>query len=401
MKWNKIDCCYHCILYTYRMKRRAIALSPVAVAAAAPASIKRLNYIGSKYQLLDWLTSVMKEKTGWSDFSDKIVADLFAGTGVVAFHFRTSHAATVLSNDVEYYSSIITHAGTRSVYSDTTDRVISEMNKDIREGKHADGAPGFVTRHYSPYEANERMFFTVENARRIDYVRGKLEELRLSITDDDYNFILASIIISADSVSNVPAVYGCYLKSFKPKATKPLVIFPIHTITEGSNPESTTYNMDVLDPAFLGGLASSDIVYLDPPYNERQYSKNYFPLNIIAKNPEELMSDKMKPLKGKTGIPADCFLSPFCKKGAPVETAFDTLFRELKTKWIFLSYSSESIVSKDRMIELMEKYGEVSVVERDYKRFKSFEYNEDKSIQEYLFCLKKSATATAPIVKGP
>ena len=159
--------------------------------------------------------------------------------------------------------------------------------------------------------------------------------------------------------------------------------------------------MDVLDPAFLGGLASSDIVYLDPPYNERQYSKNYFPLNIIAKNPEELMSDKMKPLKGKTGIPADCFLSPFCKKGAPVETAFDTLFRELKTKWIFLSYSSESIVSKDRMIELMEKYGEVSVVERDYKRFKSFEYNEDKSIQEYLFCLKKSATATAPIVKGP
>ena len=207
--------------------------------------IHRLNYIGSKFQLLDWITENMKEKTGWTSFTNKTVADLFAGTGVVSYHFRTNvvgaglgastttttTTTTVISNDVELYSSIITHAFTRSVFSELTDRVINEMNKDIAENKHVGATPatpatpasvGYITRHYSPFETNERMFFTVENARRIDYMRNKLESLRsaattaaAAMTDDEYKFILASIILSADAVSNVPAVYGSFLKKFK------------------------------------------------------------------------------------------------------------------------------------------------------------------------------------------
>ena len=96
------------------------------------------------------------------------------------------------------------------------------------------------------------------------------------------------------------------------------------------------------------------------------------------------------PLKGKTGIPTDCFISPFCKKGDIAEKAFDTIFSELKTEWIFLSYNSESIVSKEKMLDIMKKYGDASVIEKDYKRFKSFEYNKDVEIKEYLFCLKKT-----------
>lgn len=96
-------------------------------------------------------------------------------------------------------------------------------------------------------------------------------------------------------------------------------------------------------------------------------------------------------MKGKTGIPTDCFLSAFCKKGTVAETAFDTLIRGLRAKWVFLSYNSESIVSKEKMIEIMSRYRAVSFIEREYKRFKSFEYNEDKSIQEYLFFLEKKS----------
>jgi adenine-specific DNA-methyltransferase len=149
-----------------------------------------------------------------------------------------------------------------------------------------------------------------------------------------------------------------------------------------------------LSSAFLSdaSLAGTDITYIDPPYNERQYSKNYFPLNIIAKPPQQLESVSEAPvLKGKTGIPADCFVSPFCKRGGGVcEAAFDKLFRELKTKWIFLSYNSESIVSKEKMLEIMGHYGVASVEECDYKRFKSFKYNGNLEIKEYLFCLRKS-----------
>ena len=368
-----------------------------AATATAPARIQRLNYIGSKYQLIGWLTDFMKEKTGFASFENKRIADLFAGTGVVSHHFRLQNAV-VYSNDAELYSSVIAHAFTRSFYTERTVCVIRDINAAIVTAAAAPAAPaapaGFVTRHYSPYEGNERMFFTVENAQKIDMARTMLEAAD-SLSRDEYQFILASIIISADAVSNVPAVYGCFLKKFKSKATKPFVITPIHTITTTAAAcagagASAAFNADIIgDPAFLATTLPTavDIAYLDPPYNERQYSKNYFPLNIIAKTPRELEDES--PLKGKTGIPVDCFMSSFCRKGKVAETAFDTLIRGLRAKWVFLSYNSESIVSKEKMVEILSRYGTVSVIEREYKRFKSFEYNDDKAIQEYLFCLEK------------
>jgi adenine-specific DNA-methyltransferase len=333
--------------------------------------INRLNYIGSKFQLLEWITSYMKEKTGWVNFKDKIIGDFFSGTGIVSYHFRKEEAI-VLSNDSELYSSIIAHAFTRSIYTDRLNEIFKMLNEEIQTKERI----GFITEKYSPYQG-ERMFFTIENAKKIDYLRQRLEELELD--DDEYKFMLASLIISADSISNVPAVYGCYLKNFKAKALKTLVLNPIHNITQSSSENSKTTNSDIISLDL-----ETDLVYLDPPYNERQYSKNYFPLNIIAKNPVDLENQV---LTGKTGIPTDCFLSSFCKK-REAEKSFDILISKLKTKWVFLSYSSEGIVSKEKMIELMKKYGEVSLIERDYKRFKSFEYNKDVEIKEYLFCLQ-------------
>ena len=345
----------------------------------------RLNYIGSKYQLIDWLTQNILEQTGWTSFSDKSVSDLFAGTGVVSYHFRKS-GARVVSNDAELYSYIISHAFTRSVYTTVCRDCLIELQRELVERRYTEAEDGFVTLNYSPQGAKERKFFTIDNARRIDYVRARIESLRQTVTDDEYKFLLASLITSADAVSNVPAVYGCFLKNFKLKATRQLVLTPIHMNTDSPAEGSSSYHSDVLNPEFLRSF-ETDMVYLDPPYNERQYSKNYFPLNIIAKTPEQLLSEE--PLKGKTGIPTDCFISPFCKKGKVVETAFETLCRDLRTKWIFLSYNSESIVSKKNMLDIMRKYGKVTVIERDYKRFKSFEYNNDVDIKEYLFCLRK------------
>lgn len=338
--------------------------------------VKRLSYIGSKFKLLDWITETIQTCTGWTSFSDKRIGDIFAGTGIVSYHFR-SLGATLLSNDSELYSSIIVRAMNSSVYTDRCVHILEELNR-------RPPTVGYVTRHYSPYEGNERMFFTIDNAMRIDAIRQEIERIRSEITDDEYTFLLASLLVSADNVSNVPAVYGCYLKQFKAKALKQIVLYPIHTLQTAPKQGSYTSNRDVLGITDL----RADVVYLDPPYNERQYSKNYFPLNIIAKTPSELETEPL--LKGKTGIPTDCFVSPFCKKGATVETAFDTLFRQIDAPWIILSYSSDGIVAKDRIVELMSQYGIVTVYERDYKRFKSFDYNENKGVTEYLFCLHKS-----------
>ena len=344
-------------------------------------TVQRLNYIGSKFKLLDWITESILNQTGWTSFEGKTVADLFGGTGIVSYHFRLLKA-TVLSNDAELYSSVITRAFTTSVYTDKVKFYIEQMNDEIVSYRTI----GYITKYYSPFESNERMFFTKENAEKIDYLRARIEGLRKILTEDEYVFLLASLLVSADCVANIPSVYGAYLKQFKATAQKNLELKPIHTLTTHPSPFSKTYQKDVLSDELLNTI-EADVVYLDPPYNERQYSKNYFPLNILAKTPTELLNEP--PLKGKTGIPTDCFLSKFCKK-KDVEKSMETLIQNLKAQWIFRSYNSESLIPKDKLLEILQKYGTVSVIEREHKRFKSYEYNQDKQIFEYLFCLRKA-----------
>jgi len=333
--------------------------------------MKRLNYIGSKFQLLDWITESILEKTGWDSVKGKRIADLFSGTGVVSYHFRLL-GSEVHSNDTEKYSAVISHALTKSRFT--------QRCREFIERSQNKSTVGYMTREYSPYEGNQRMFFTVENAMKIDGIRETLESEKDQMSHDEFQFLLASLVLSADAVSNVPAVYGCYLKNFKKKALKTLDFQAIHENTSEPLPGSTVYNRDVSDgPRFDTHF---DAVYLDPPYNERQYSKNYFPLNMIVQSSSE-------PLKGKTGIPVECFVSPFCKK-TQVEESFQRLLGNISAQWVFLSYSSESLIPRDKMIAILASYGTVTVKERDYKRFKSFEYNDGgQTVQEYLFCLQK------------
>lgn len=373
-------------------------------------SVKRLNYIGSKFQLLEWLRETIFEQTGWASFKDKHIADLFAGTGVVSLMFA-SEGATMISNDAEKYSSTIVSAMIQSSYTDRCKKMIQTINEKIGVVERC--SPGFITRHYSPFERCTRQFFSVENARRIDEVREMLSNAYAKtreINEAEYKFLVASLIVSADAVSNVPAVYGSYLKKFKAKALKPFVLIPVnansikseHTSkSERKESEHASNNPHEVYSSEIHLVAKEmkevDLVYLDPPYNERNYSANYFPLNLIAQTPEETM--KYAELKGVTGIPPDCFRSGFCKK-TKVEESFRELFRDLakKTKWIVLSYNSESLINRERMLQLIKEEipsSRTRVVTRDYKRFKNFDYsNESKgseandTVIEYLYCIQ-------------
>jgi adenine-specific DNA-methyltransferase len=335
---------------------------------------RRLNYIGSKFPLLDWILEALRTVVGLDTLEGVRIADLFAGTGIVSYVLRT-HGATVLSNDVELYSSIVAHAMTRSVYTPRCAERLATLNAT------PGACAGYITQHYSP--VGDRLFFTEANATRMDFLRQKIEDLRPELSHDEYQFLLASLIVSADAVSNVPAVYGCYLKAFKSKALAPLTLTPVHTNPtppqEGS--ATTQCSVETLE------LPAVDVVYLDPPYNGRQYSKNYFPLTILAKSPDALVHEP--PLKGKTGIPEGCFISPFCQKKT-VEAALADLVARVPARWVLLSYSSEGLLTRAQVETCLARSGTVTVLERPYKRFKSFEYNETAPVTEYLFCLHKS-----------
>ncbi len=374
---------YKGVLERNRQRELKTNLNPVVHVPEQPAVLNRLNYIGCKSQLIEWIHQTMLEKTGYDSLNNIRVADLFAGTGVVTYFFR-QQKAHVITNDKEPYSAMIAAASATSTLTPNLNTILLDVNAELAANKHKDTV-GYITQQYSPFNGCERMFFTVDNAQRIDYCRERFKNLTL--TDQERTFLWGSLLWSADAVSNVPAVYGCYLKNFKAKALHAMTLKPIHTNTRSAHPNSEAYQESVTSEDFLKKI-NADIVYLDPPYNERQYSKNYFPLNMIL-NPSE------HPLKGKTGIPQECFLSPFCMAKS-VEASFKTIVKGLKTTWIFISYNSESLVPKEKMLKILGEVGEVSVVEKPYKRFKSFEYNEDKAITEYLYCVRKNTSIVPP-----
>lgn len=338
-----------------------------------------LNYIGSKSKLLPWICEKIDAHTGFGTdgWQGRTFADLFSGTASVAHAYRNK-GARVIANDAELYAATIAHAVVRSQYSHKLNNLIITINEGIDSNQYLQTV-GFITRNYSPFENSERMFFTVDNAQRIDFARQYLETLAPTLNEDEYKYILATILCSADQVANTASVYGAYLKQFKTTANQPFYMIPVHT--NSNSCEGVAHN------TAAGSLTiHADAIYIDPPYNERQYSKNYFVLNVIAMRPAE--QDALPPLKGKTGIPEDCYLSPFCQK-KNVEMAFRELVANCHAHYVFISYNSESLLSRAKMVEILEHFGTVTVEEKDYKKFKSSAAVENAEVTEFLFCLEQ------------
>lgn len=348
----------------------------------ASAHSRRLNYIGCKQKLLQFISDAMTEMTGRKTLDGLRILDAFSGTGSVAFHLRCKNAV-VDTNDIELYSSFVSHAVARSSATARCLSLLTMLQKTMDAETPDDYVAGLVEREYS----YPRMFFTGENARRIDVARRAIEAMREELTDDEHAFLVASLLVSADMVSNVASVYGCYLKSFKKSALKPITLHPIHTLENAG--EGRCMNVNALDGS-LYETRQYDVIYVDPPYNERQYSKNYFPLNAIASPPSK--DDAFAITDGsKTGIPKECYISPFCRK-AMVRDAFRTLVGHAAKQSIphvMISYSSEAFVPKDDMLEILGEFGSVVLHQREHKRFKSYEYNSKdiKTVHEYMFCL--------------
>jgi adenine-specific DNA-methyltransferase len=339
---------------------------------------QNLGYIGSKSKLSTSILENIKKFIN-EPLNDKIIGDLFAGAGSMSRIFKDNYM-NVIANDSELYSFYILSAHLNSNYTDKINNLITQINSNIENIKFEDNYDGLIFQNYSEKGINQRMFFTPINAGKIDYCRKYIQN-ELDITQNEFNFLIASLIVSADKIANTASVYGAYLKKYKVSASKSFSLIPIHTNNNETLNTHTIYKDDIMN---IYNENSYDIVYLDPPYNSRQYSKNYHVLNYIAE-----YNDKITPY-GVTGLFKDCFISDFCKK-SEIENLFDKLFKELKTKYIFLSYNSESLLSKEKIENIIKKYcNRYETIETDYNRFKSNSNKKtEKQIVEYLFCCEK------------
>lgn len=331
-----------------------------------------MNYIGSKYSLLDFLTETITVVVGTD--TNKTFADLFAGTGVVGKTFKEK-GYKVISNDIQYYSYVLN----KHLIENTPPLDF----KQIEAIKQLSGVEGFIYKNYCAGSGSGRNYFTDENGKKCDAIRIELERLKKcgEINEAQYFYLLASLINSIDKYANTASVYGAFLKKIKKSAAKEFQL-ELLPIIDGSK-ENKVYNDNISNVITqIGG----DILYMDPPYNARQYCANYHVLETIAKydNPQ---------LKGKTGLrDYSKQKSDFCSARTVVD-AFDDVLRHADFEYIFLSYNNEGLMPFEIIKNTMQKYGEYDRFSTDYRRFKA-DKDENRNIKankttEYLHVLRR------------
>jgi len=331
-----------------------------------------MNYIGSKNSLSSFILSTVQNVVG-DGLSTKTFADIFAGTGSVGRTFKPL-VKQVIANDVEYYSYILNrnYIGNHTPLKYQT--FITKLNE-------LDGVEGFIFQHYAEGGNEGRLYFSNENGKKIDAARRQIESWKVEnkLSEELYFFLLASLLESADKVANTASVYGAYLKSLKKTAQKKLVLAPaVFQETEKGHQvfqeDSNTLIKDI----------SGDILYLDPPYNARQYGANYHLLTTIAKY------DTFVP-RGKTGL-REYYKSAYCRKNEVLDS-FTQLIADAQFKYIFLSYNNEGLMSQEDVEKVMTAHGSYQLETKKYRRFKA-DKTENRnhkadSTFEYLHILEK------------
>ena len=331
-----------------------------------------MNYIGSKLSLLDFLYESI---TSIIDKNCNTFCDLFAGTGIVGKYFKSKNFS-IISNDIQYYSYVLNkhYIGNNEYLKfNNLNNKIKDLEKiDIKEKYLAvckyldniDYEKGFIYNNYSlggtKNKEYKRIYFTDENALKCDAIRMKIERWlkNKSINENEYYFLIASLIENIDRYANTASVYGAFLKKIKKTASKTFEYNPADIII--GNKKNEVYNRNANE---LIENIKTDILYIDPPYNRRQYSDNYHILETIAKydNPNII---------GKTGLRSNRIKSSYCST-KKVFNAFNDLINKSNSKYIFLSYSNEGLLSLDDIKKIMSNKGEYGVFKKEYSRFKA------------------------------
>lgn len=340
-----------------------------------------MNYIGSKLSIIEFIEETITKIVGEYDKrspSQMVFADLFAGTGSVGARFKEI-GYSVISNDIQYYSYVLN----RHLIMNNNSEDKTECNRLIATLNALDGTEGFIYNNYSGDCAEKRMYFTGHNAKKCDAVRTTIEDWhRCGLIDDAlYYFLLASLIDSIDKVANTASVYGSFLKRYKKTALKEMVVKPLYSVAGQASCE--VYNEDATE---LIKQIQGDILYLDPPYNSRQYCSNYHVLETIARY------DNPTIISGKTGLrQCDAQKSDFCSKRRAVE-ALEEIIESAKFKYIFLSYNNEGLIPKGVIEQIMKARGDYSIIQRQNRRCKADNNRHQKSDStiEYLHCLIKN-----------
>lgn len=326
--------------------------------------IESRRYIGNKTKLNDWIMHTIQSYT--NDVTS--FCDIFAGTGTVANH-ALPYFDSIIINDLLFSNRIIYGA-----FFEQGEFDIEKMQSLIND---------FNDRTYKTDNwfsiSYGGMYFDIGVARKVGAIRQQIENLKTQLTHKEYCILLASLIYSIDRLANTVGHFESYIK--KPIDRGELTI---RLVNARSIDKTTIYREDANK---LSRIIAADIVYIDPPYNSRQYSRFYHVYETLVKwNKPKLYGVARKPEPEN--------MSDYCRSSAPA-TFFD-LIQNLNTRYILVSYnntynsrskSSQNKITLEQIKTALETRGETTILTQKYSAFNAGK-TDLKNHQEYLFFTK-------------
>ena len=326
--------------------------------------LQNRRYLGNKYKLLGFIEDIISEKCG----KINSVFDIFAGTGVVGERFNNSEIK-IISNDFlsANYVCLQAFLGTNTDIQESISQKIDHLNKLDSEEEN------YFSKHFGG------TYFSEENAKKIGTIREEIE--RISKNDTEKSVLICSLLYAMDKVANTVGHYDAFRKDLD--MLQPVKLL-IPSIDHLNNKNNEIYKEDA---NVLIRKISCDVLYIDPPYNSRQYSDAYHLMENLTewKKPEVIgIAKKMDRSHIK---------SAYCLKNAT--QSFEDLINNAKCKHILLSYNntgdskdgrSNARMNDNDILRILNNKGDVEIFEKDYKAFTTGRSNGDSNAERIFYC---------------
>ena len=328
--------------------------------------INNRRYLGNKYRLLPFITQVVADHC----HDVNVVADLFAGTGAVSSAFQDR---TVITNDILYsnYISNLAWFSPQEYDEQKVIRLIEDYNKKRVS------TDNYMSKNFAD------TFFSRQDCRKIGYIREDIEchFRRQEINERERALLVTSLLYAMDKIAKTCGHYDAYRKGVEFDQHLELAV-PL--ASHNNNPNNQCYNQDI---NALAPQVQADLVYLDPPYNSRQYCDAYHVLENVARweQPEVFgVARKMD----RTNLK-----SAYCTKEAT--DAFANLIANINAHYILLSYNNMENKGNDRsnakladedIMHILQDRGQVQVFEEDYKAFTTGKSDIQDNAERLFLC---------------
>ncbi len=329
-------------------------------------AINNRRYLGNKYKLLPFITGVVRDNC----IGIESIADVFAGTGAVSSAFSDK---IIITNDL-MYSNYICNLAWFSNEDYSYDKIVDFV---IRYNSFIPQKENYMSINFAD------TYFSSDDCRKIGFIR---EDIEINFKEGVLNereraILITSLLYAMDKIANTCGHYDAYRKGIA--FDKKLELY-VPVVPKDNHIKNRCYNEDAND---VIKKITADLIYLDPPYNSRQYCDAYHLLENVALWEKPKLRGVARKMD-RTGLK-----SRYCTREA--EKAFSDLINNINSKYILFSYNnmsnkgndrSNAKISDDIIIDVLSKKGDLSIFSEKYKPFTTGKSDIQENEERLFLC---------------